>query len=242
MVYIIAVVLLLGGGVVFYFGMKKASLRSHVIDTPTSRIGGLAGGEFAEVKGRAEADMPLATPYGGVECIYYRHKRERKEWRRSYSSSSSSRGRYKWRTIDNREEHCIFYVNDDTGRIKVLPAKASFDAQRLVKEHVSGGGSAGGGILGGIVNVATSLSGAGDERVTEYAIPAGTEVYAIGDVSRRGEDLFLDKDMTGILFVSYRSEEELTSNLWWKAMGLRIAGGVVIAAGLAMIVYSLVSA
>lgn len=239
MVYIIAIVLILGGGVVFYFGMRKARLRNHVIETPTSRIGSLGSGGLVEIKGKPETDVPLTTPYGNIECIYYRYKRERKEWRRSYSSSSSSRGRYTWRTIDSREEHCIFEINDGTGKIKVLPAKATFDAQRLIKQYVRAGDNAGGGIIGGIMNVASSLSGAGDERVTEYAIPTNSEIYALGDVSRRGDGLYLDSEMNGILFLSYRSEEQLVSNLWWKAFGLRILGAVIVAAGAAMIIYSI---
>lgn len=236
-VLIVAIALMVVGAVVFYVGMRKARLRSLVLETQTSKIGSLAGGEFAEVKGTVECDVPLRTPYGGIECVYYRHKRERKEWRRSSSGSKRSR----WRTISSSKQYTVFRIRDDSGTIKVSPQKALFDAPRVVEEYVRPGDSVGGGVLGGVVNVAASFTGSGDERVRESAIQVGSEVYALGDVVRRREELYLDKGPSKALFVSHKREEHLVSSLGWWALGLRILGGVIAAGGIGVLVYYLTS-
>lgn len=110
-----------------------------IADIATSRVGTAAQG-YVEVVGRASAskDNLIASPLGGIPCIWYRF--------RLYSKDNSKR---EWRLIDSGVSSATFEIGDSSGVCRVDPDDAEVIAadvrttfqgdEKLVEELLYGG-------------------------------------------------------------------------------------------------------
>lgn len=106
----------LGAGIwSFFWGFMRLRRKRLIENIPTSTIRGLALG-LVEIIGKAGKTSPLKTPFTNTECVFYKYTVERYE-KRGKSSS--------WVTIaQGNSFYCPFWLNDNTGKIMVLPQSA----------------------------------------------------------------------------------------------------------------------
>ena len=196
--------------VVGYFSLRRKRLMQNV---PTSKVKGVFIG-LNELKGNAVVEKPLRSFLARKDCIWYRYKIE-EEWERS-ETTTDSEGNSKterksgWKTIDSGEEEQVFYLEDDTGKIRVLPARSKFIGDQVLCETVRRTDS-----LyhdrGPRIDIADST---GRRRFTEHAIPIDADIYCLGSARMRDDVVEpeiaydeLDKNF----LISSKSEESLTA-------------------------------
>ncbi len=100
-------------GICLWWGFHFLRLKRRVENTPTSKTRSLALG-LVEVHGRARRKYALVSPMSQQPCVYYRLRRFRRDRNNRWKLSSSS-----------DSGHVPFYLEDDTGRVLVDPARAS---------------------------------------------------------------------------------------------------------------------
>ena len=101
----------------FFWGFKRLRRKRMVENVPTSTVRSLAMG-MVELIGKGKKFKPLKSPLTETECIFYKYTVERYERRGKHSS---------WVTVAKGDStFCPFWLNDDTGRVMVLPKGAEF--------------------------------------------------------------------------------------------------------------------
>lgn len=183
-------------------------------------------GVMAELVGKAvPAGASLKAPKSGKECVYYRFKVERREAHHSKNGTS-----YTWTTVSESVEGVPFFIDDGTGKVLLdLSGVKDVDAMKSF-ESVENNPAVQGRVLGFNLSLGNQPM-----RYTEYCIPAGQQIYAMGLI-RHNEDnsmqLVRPSDERPFL-VSCRSEESLKAErksheFWFKA-GAGILGVVALA-------------
>ncbi len=116
-----------GGVVAFGWGFRVWRRMRLIVDTPTARVRSMPMGRV-ELHGRAQEKAELESPITRTPCAYYRFRVE--EERKSKKSTT-------WVTIDSGDSSAWpFALEDDTGTVVVVPAKArvelgcDFEARR----------------------------------------------------------------------------------------------------------------
>ena len=96
-------------------------------DLPTSKTQGVFIG-MSELKGTAESEAPLTSYLGGIRCVWYTWKVE-EHWSRTVTYADSkglhTRTESGWKEVAGGSEDPPFYVNDDTGVVRIVPRGAS---------------------------------------------------------------------------------------------------------------------
>ncbi len=151
-------------GIIFFIHAFILLKRKRTIeDCPTSRIGTMPMGQV-EVHGRARQKYPLRSPYTYTNCVHYSYRVYEERWRGN---------RYRWVLKEWGDSGNIpFYIEDDTGRVLVLPEEAVIKAGD--REVVWGDG-----IFG-----AHTRSYGTKRRVVEQFIPEGRYLYVMGFARR----------------------------------------------------------
>ncbi len=124
--YIAAIVFAVVGVAVLYLGFNSLHKYRMVRDIPTSRIRALAMG-LVEVNGKAVAEEFLKAPFSGTDCVYYKYVTQK------YESSQTGSKKGGMKTLAQGDKAIPFFVEDDTGKVKVDPAEAQFDITRVRK-------------------------------------------------------------------------------------------------------------
>jgi len=213
--------------VVGYFALRRKRLMQNV---PTSKVKGVFIG-LNELKGAARVDKPLTSFLARKDCIWYRYKIE-EEWERSETTTdeegnSKTERKSGWTTIDSDEEQQVFHLEDETGQIRVLPAKAKFIGDKVFSDTVRRTES-----LYYDRGPRTEISDStGRRRFTEHAIPIESDIYCLGSARVR-EDVVepeiayheLDKNF----LISSKSEEALTTRFAAISFFSFLAGAVAI--------------
>lgn len=167
----------------------RAGLRLRLLmDTPTSKAKGVFVGQV-ELAGGARIENPLHSDLAGCECVWFRFKVE-EEWARWETESyTDSKGDLKtrqvhktgWSTVAQGGATPEFYVEDETGAVRVRPEGAEVEpisvfAQTVVRSNALYYGK---GPAGGVVD------STGRRRFTEAAIPLGREIFVAGRARER---------------------------------------------------------
>ncbi|WP_225071188.1 E3 ubiquitin ligase family protein [Desulfuromonas sp. CSMB_57] len=142
----------------FYF----LRLKRRIENTPTSKTRSLAMG-LVEVQGRAVRKYALVAPMTQMPCVYYRLRKYRRDRNNRWVLSSAS-----------DSGHVPFYLEDDTGRVKVDPRRATVNTRTRQEGH------------GGQFNMLFGRSGGGDEKWIEDLVPEGTSLYVLGEATEFG--------------------------------------------------------
>lgn len=117
------------GAYTFFKGFQILRNKRLVENTPTSKCRSIALG-LAEVQGKATGDTWFTSPLAEVRCYCSQLKIERYEKR-----GKSSR----WVTVHERQNMVPFFVEDETGRVRVNPQGAELDlSPDLEYENESG--------------------------------------------------------------------------------------------------------
>lgn len=109
----VTIVLTLAAVAALYSGLKKvreAALVGKIRETPVRDI----SSGMVRVFGKIEGDDPLISPLTGVPCYYYN------------ASARALSKRREWRDRKKATAQRDFYLNDGTGRVRVVPREAEF--------------------------------------------------------------------------------------------------------------------
>ncbi|MEE9615115.1 MAG: hypothetical protein V3W31_09270, partial [Thermodesulfobacteriota bacterium] len=162
----LSISLLSAGLLIFIHSLVLIKRKRAIENCPTSRIRTMPMGTV-EVAGRARRKFAMKSPYTNTDCVYYSYKvYDRVRVKNGY--------RYvlkEWGDSGN----IPFYVEDDTGRVLVLPNEAIIRGGRsetLRGDYRSSFFAAGQGI---------HIS---DGKVEETVIPEGESLYVMGFAHR----------------------------------------------------------
>lgn len=147
-------------------GFKELRELRQLERTPRSLVAGVLPGEV-NLRGSAqELDGLLQSPHTKTPTLYYRYHVERK--------TRDSEGRTRWSTVSNQSRFLPFWLQDDSGRIRVEPStRANFEVWSRF-----------------------SIT-QGDKRYTEYRIDPGDPVFLFAHVERQGKSLVVEFDTEG---------------------------------------------
>ncbi len=124
-----------GGAAIFFLGFRALSRKRLIENIPTSKCRSVAMG-FVEVAGKAAGKLTIRSPIGQIPCYCSEVTVERQE--RRYNQRTKKH-ETEWVTVQMRSERVDFYVEDETGRVRVNPAEAELDlACDLEYETTSG--------------------------------------------------------------------------------------------------------
>jgi hypothetical protein len=187
---------------------------------------------LVEVSGRAQPEgAPLRTPFSGLPCVFYSYAVE--ERRRSGKET-------RWETIAEGTSEEPFYVQDDTGRVLVVP----FDAQLILEDNRTTRSNWMGTLpeetILGLLKLGVVVDGwfgektircsetfiLPDERV--YVMGAAQEHRGVGDSTEDPVQLYIGHSRDNEFIISDRSEKELLSRLQWQ-LWASIGGGPALA-------------
>jgi hypothetical protein len=223
----------LGGllGILFFFLALRAGKRQRLVsDLPTSKTTGVFIG-LVELKGTAEVEAPLVSFLALEGCVYFQwHVDE--HWSRTVTETyTDNEGRTQtrtrtesgWTTVAQGGESIPFYLQDDSGVIRIQPDKADVEP-RTVFDQTCGQGDQlyySKGPAGGVAN------STGRRRFVEKAIPLHAMLYVVGHARER-EDVVAPEIAycanAEMFLISTRSEEQVRRGLAWQFWLIGILG------------------
>jgi hypothetical protein len=203
-------------------------------DMPTSKTLGVFIG-LAELKGTAETDRPLTSYLAGAPCVLFKWKIE-EHWSRTVTGIGAkgvptTRHESGWTVIAKDEQLTPFYLKDDTGVIRIIPAGAEIQDKEIFNKscrfsdplYFS---------KGPLREIANSDH---ERRFVETAVPLHANLYIMGQARERQDIVAAEiaKDKKSPMFlISIRSEKQISSGLgiwfWgWMIIGLLAIVGAV---------------
>jgi hypothetical protein len=101
------------------WGMARLRQSRTIIDTPTSKIHAAHQG-YVELEGVGRIiDLEIASPLTGAPCVWWHYKVEEKIRRQRNEDA--------WLTLEEFSSEEPFWLEDETGRCRVEPARAEID-------------------------------------------------------------------------------------------------------------------
>lgn len=192
-----------------WYGYRHVKVKRLIENMPTVKTRGATYG-VVELSGRIEPveDTPLLNgPVSGKDCVQYFYKVEEKR-----GSGKNS----KWVTIEKRDEHLPFYIEDSAGRMLV-----DAEGAEIITTH-------------------KSKRRDGRLRYTERRLQPRDKLYALGSAGIQGEhsdSLALGAGPKGIPYIlSNKSEQDVMlgkSRAGFTALTFGMLGGVLGLLGLA---------
>jgi hypothetical protein len=223
-----------------FFNFKR---KRTIDDLPTSKTQGVFLGQ-TELKGTAESETPLTSYLAGSRCVYYDWNVE-EHWSRTVTethtdskghTSTTTRTESGWKKVAGDTEAIPFYLEDDSGIIRIVSDKARINANRVFNETV-GRESSLYFDKGPLSEVANSSH---RRRFQESAIPLHTALYLLGQAREREDivaaEIAYDKG-SPLFLISTRTEKQISSGYgrwfgFWLALGLAVMMGGVALSGL----------
>jgi hypothetical protein len=209
------------------YGIAINNRKRLIESIPASAVRSLAVG-LVEVSGSAQPEHALLrAPFSGLPCVLYSYAvEERRE------SGKESR----WETIAKGTSDEPFYVQDETGRVLVVP----FDAQLILPDkrttRTNWTGALPEETILGLLKLGIAVDGWFGQktiRCSEAVILPQERVYVLGtaqeqrsmvDATENSPQLYIGSSRDDEFIISDRSEKELLSRLQWQ-LWASIGGG-----------------
>jgi hypothetical protein len=125
------------GGMLLYTWQRtrhRAGLIGRTQTSDAAGISALSPGTPVEVKGTLRCDSPLKSEMAGEDCAYF-HPRVTREY---VSSAGDNAGSDRLSETLSEEARAVpFFVEDDTGEVRVHPEGSEVDARRVVDRFES---------------------------------------------------------------------------------------------------------
>ncbi|MBN1525541.1 MAG: E3 ubiquitin ligase family protein [Spirochaetales bacterium] len=210
-------------------------------------IGAGSFNQLAEVKGKSTCQTPLTSELAKAACVYF-SMRVSREYEETYWDTDSNghrvqRTRRGSDTVANNTREIPFYIQDDTGTVRVNPERASFVAEKVFSHFEPGEVSGPSLSFGGLTIALSGLGGSAATRTLGYRyeediIPIGRDLYVLGEASDSGGELAIQKptDKKQKFIISVKSEEELVRSATSAMTALLVASAITATGGLAVIV------
>lgn len=174
--------------------------------TPRSLLAALLPGEV-HARGFVEAAERLLTaPESGVETVYYRYHVERR--------TRDSEGRSSWNTVRDERRSVPFWLDDGSGRIRVVPNDR---VDLRPRQHMQ--------------------RKDGDMRYTEYRIDPGSSVFVFGHVSGPAGEEVLEFQSPGQYTPLISVHDESSARGGMAGMALLLMGGGLAAASFSVLAF-----
>lgn len=173
--------LMLGGGpLVLAWGLDCLRQKRLIEDTPTSKVRSAAMG-LVELSGQAVPRTMLKAPCTGRECCWWYCRVQ--EYKRSGKNS-------RWVTVKELGSPELFYLRDSTGRVLVDPQGAELIVPETVIPLDSGTRAQLEPAFAAWGLSSSSWFGFDKKmRVQEQAIIPAAELYVLGDLAKRVDQL-----------------------------------------------------
>jgi len=193
--------LAIASAVGLFVAIRSLRRRRLHVNVPTSKTKGVFVG-LNEVKGVVRCADPLRSRLAGLRCVWY-------SWA--------------WNTVAHGGDSIPFQLEDDTGRVRVIPrgaeieGVAAFDrtcrrSDPLYYEHA------------GHSSVANSTH---RRRLHEDALSLGADLYVIGTARMRADVVeaeIAESEFGEMFLISTRSEEQIVRGHFWAILLATILG------------------
>jgi len=223
------------------WGSLRLRRRQRLLaDMPTSKVAGVFMG-LSELKGTAECETPCTSQLAASRCVHYSFSVEEQWSRLVTTTTTDSKGKTQthtrresgWTTVRSGGETVDFYLQDETGAVRVRPEGAKIEPVVLFDQTVSRGDP-----LYYAKGPASAVANSDHRRrFVEHGIPLHTALYVVGPARERDDvvaaEIAADKDAE-LFLISTRSEEKVQSGYgaWsWVCLFLGLAalvGGLLI--------------
>jgi hypothetical protein len=219
------------------FALRSGKRKRLVDNLPTSKTTGVFIG-LVELKGTAEAELPLISYLAGQSCVQYQWRVE-EHWSRTVTETETdSDGRTRtrtrhesgWTKVADGGESIPFYLQDDCGVVLVRPEGAKLEPATIFDEACGASDPLYYG-KGPPEAVADSDF---RRRFTETAVALHSELYVMGQARERQDVVApeIAQDATAPMFlISTRTEHQISSGFRWGFWGLGFLGLVSCVAG-----------
>ncbi|MCB9728590.1 MAG: hypothetical protein H6746_08940 [Deltaproteobacteria bacterium] len=262
------------GIALLFWSTKKKRGAAVMATTETSRIGDLAalvesvraelpgGGasgyaEVVELKGTIRCSDPVVGELSGQPAAICESRVLRIMETRHETRDSQGTVRTDWRkseeVVSQNRREAAFHLDDGSGRVRVLPAGAKLDLDKVVDRFEPPGGveqQLGGGLSVGFgsfrVGIGAGMMGGGRRtvgyRFEERILPVDKALYALGEIADVEDGLVLRKPQTkgASYLLSLKSEEELVASATRAARWMRVGAVALMVLGGALAVIWLV--
>ncbi|MBU6402034.1 MAG: LemA family protein [Verrucomicrobia bacterium] len=216
----------------------RAGKRKRLVDDlPTSKTTGVFIG-LVELKGTAEAEMPLTSYLAATACVAYDWSIQEHWSRTVIETYTDSQGRPQtrtrtessWTTIAQGNQCLPFYLKDDCGVIRIEPEGARLEPQTVMDQTCGRADPLyyGKGPGGAVANSDHR------RRFHETAIPLHAALYVMGQARERPDVVApeIAQDRNAPLFlISTRSEAAVSAEFRWSFLGWTALGLVLAVAG-----------
>lgn len=211
--------------------LRRARL---LADSPTSKALGVFVG-MAELKGSAESPDPFTSFLAGRSCVHYRWTVE-EHWSRTVTetvtdskdnTTTRTRTESGWRTVAKGGESAPFYLQDETGIVRVCPDGAQLETETWFDETVGRGEP-----LYYAKGPAESVAHSDHRRrFRERGIPLHATLYVIGPARERGDIVAPEIAAARgaeLFLISTRGEERVRAAMgrwawFWGTLGFAVA-------------------
>ncbi|MBK8479376.1 MAG: LemA family protein [Opitutaceae bacterium] len=200
-----------------------------LMDTPTSKARGVFIGQV-ELAGKAVVATPVRSYLGGCVCVWYSYTVDEQWERWETETTTDSKGRSQtrrvrktgWSTVAAGGEAPDFYVEDETGAVRVRPEGAEVEPQEVFAQTVGRSDALyyGKGPAGGVSD------STGRRRFVEKALPLGCPVFVAGRAREREDAVAAEiaADAEEHLFlISCRGEERVQRSYRRQFWGFGVA-------------------
>ena len=207
----------------------------------------------AKVQGKIVSDEPLTSELTESECVYYeievyRHyTKEKRETDSEGRSRTTTEKRHE--RVSHNERKQPFYIDDDTGRIKVSLDGADFEKEKTLEEFrgedSAPDASSGFNISFGGFNLKLGEIISGERTIgyeyKEWIIPTNKDALVVGGLKKDNDELcFTTPDDSRYKYlISFQSEENLVKEIKKSRLILTCVTFVCIACGITALIYQL---
>jgi hypothetical protein len=212
-------------------GAFRALRRKRLIDdVPTSKTQGVFIG-LAELKGTAESEVPMTSYLAGIRCVQYMWQVDEHWSRTVHETYTDAKGHTRtrtrtesgWTKVADGGQSAPFYLEDDTGVIRIVPEGSTIHSINVFDETCSPDSDLyyGKGPAHGVPDSTHR------RRFHETALPLHTMLYVMGQAHERKDivaaEIAFDKDAP-MFVISTRTEKHLSTGYARWFWGLLILG------------------
>jgi hypothetical protein len=218
--------------------VRKAALMRRVSTSPASAVATMPPGRLVEVQGTLRCPKPLKGELSHQPAAFVATRVER-----TYEDVERD-DEGNWRTVERTETLAAnvrlapFFVEDASGRVRVIPDGAEIDAQTVFSQFEERPANARMWLGGKTIALKRDGRTLG-YRYSEAILPIDGPVYVLGAVTERGE---IARPRPGTrdagFIISHRSEQAVTAAhqgdrlVMWCGIGALAGGTLLITIGL----------
>lgn len=248
-----------------FWSYKKALGKyQEILITPTSKIkdvlesyqavfDSLGPGNFnqyVEIKGQMVCDEILVSELAEEECVYFTSSIEREyeeeEWVTNSEGDEELRHHRGRETLSSHKDSIQFYVNDNTGKMKIDPKDSEIDLIPSIQKFIRQGSYATSQFVYGLVQIDISHFDYDETlgfHISEKIFPINRSIYVLGRATdENGElEITLPKEKGQRFIISYKSESKLIEETKKSSQSFKLGGIICLLATLGCILFGFFS-